>query len=116
MKIIKLSDVPASEVQMEGACGAKRQLVLGAADGAPNFSLRVFRLEPGGQTPFHGHAWEHENYILKGQGLIRQGNNAEIPVQQGDFVLVLPGEKHQYINNSETEEMEFICLVPKEYE
>ena len=116
MKIINSADVPSAPVAMEGAAGAHRQLPIGRADGAPSFSLRVFTLEPLGHTPFHNHAWEHENYVIEGEGVVVAADGSERPVKTGDFVLVLPNEKHQYRNTSPTEKLRFICAVPKEYE
>jgi len=39
-------------------------------DGAPNFRLRHFVIEPGGHTPLHRHDWEHENYFISGKGIL----------------------------------------------
>jgi hypothetical protein len=39
-----------------------------------------------------------------------------IVVKKGDFVLVLPDEKHQYKNRSSKTPFMMICAVPKEYE
>ncbi|MFW5842854.1 MAG: cupin domain-containing protein [Spirochaetota bacterium] len=40
----------------------------------------------------------------------------EKPIKAGDFAIVLPNEQHQFKNTSSTDELQFICLVPKEYE
>lgn len=116
MKIVSLKKVKSLKVEMEGARGAHRQLPIGSSDGAPNFSLRVFTLEPGGYTPYHQHDWEHENYILQGEGFIRRHDGSEATAKKGDYALILPGEKHQFVNTSEKDDLQFICLVPKEYE
>jgi hypothetical protein len=39
-----------------------------------------------------------------------------LEVQKGDFILILPNEKHQYRNKSPHDPMIMICAVPKEYE
>jgi quercetin dioxygenase-like cupin family protein len=39
-------------------------------DGAPNFRLRHFVIEPGGHTPLHRHDWEHENYFISEKGIL----------------------------------------------
>jgi quercetin dioxygenase-like cupin family protein len=62
------------------------------------------------------HAFEHLNYIIEGAGVVVMATGEEKPVKQGDFVLVLPGEKHQYKNNSASSPFVMICAVPKEYE
>lgn len=116
MKIVELPQVPSTPIDMEGVKGATKQVPIGVADGAPSFSMRVFTLEAGGHTPYHHHPWEHENYILAGSGVLRTEDGSERPIKAGDFVLILPGEKHQFRNTSEKAELQFICLVPKERE
>ncbi|MEW7976773.1 MAG: hypothetical protein AB2814_04835 [Candidatus Sedimenticola endophacoides] len=59
MKITRLEDCPTHPIHMEGVAGATKQVPVGRADGAPNFSIRVFTLEPGGHTPHHSHETEH---------------------------------------------------------
>ena len=114
MKITNLQQSPSNAVTMEGAHGASRQVPIGKADGAPNFSIRVFTLEPGGHTPHHQHDSEHLNYILKGRGEVMEGDTPR-QVQAGDFVLVKPQEKHQYRNTGDGP-MVFMCMVPSRYE
>jgi quercetin dioxygenase-like cupin family protein len=115
MRIKKLNDVPEQTVQMEGVQGAVKQLVMGQADGVPNFSIRVFTLEPGGYTPFHSHASEHLNYIISGRGELRDADGSGHPLEKGDFAFVRPDEKHQF-RNAGKEPFVFICAVPKQYE
>jgi quercetin dioxygenase-like cupin family protein len=111
-----LNEVPVKEVEMEGCRGVKRQLLIGSRDGSPNFSFRVFHVEPGGHTPYHVHESEHVNYIIRGQGSLNDENGKKHPFRQGDFCLVFPHEKHQFLNTSDSEELIFICAVMKEYE
>ena len=116
MKIIALSDVQKAPVAMAGASRAWKQTPVSAADGAPNFSFRVFTLEPGGHTPHHEHPFEHVNYVIGGAGALVSPDGRSLPLRAGDFALVLPGEKHQYRNASDTEPFVMICAVPKAYE
>jgi len=115
MKITKLPDLEKIPVAMEGASGAWKQVPISRDHGSPMFSFRVFTLEPGGHTPFHEHDFEHLNYIIEGEGETVDAEGARKRVAQGDFVLVLPGEKHQY-RNAGNGPFVFICAVPKEYE
>lgn len=116
MKTISLEKVEKTKVQMEGAAGAWKQLPLGNNDGAPVFSFRVFTLEPGGNTPFHSHPFEHMNYVIEGLGsLIDEAGNKHL-LKEGDFALVYPGEKHEYRNESTDSRFRMICAVPKDYE
>ena len=80
----------------------------------PNFSFRVFTLEPGGHTPHHSHESEHLNYILEGSGELMD-DDAPRAIRQGDFILVKPNERHQYRNTGDRP-LVFLCAVPKDYE
>jgi quercetin dioxygenase-like cupin family protein len=115
MHISNLEKLSKIRPDMAGAEGVYKQVPISKEHGAPHFSFRVFTIEPGGHTPYHTHAFEHENYIIDGQGVILTGDQ-EHPIKKGDFVLVLPGEKHQYRNTSASQNMVMICAVPKEYE
>jgi quercetin dioxygenase-like cupin family protein len=116
MKIISLNNLPRKKVDMAGASNAFKQIPISKEDGAPNFSFRVFTVEPGGFTPKHAHPSEHLNYIIQGEGTLYSKEKGEQSVKAGDFALVLPNELHQYKNSSKTEPLIFICAVPKEYE
>ena len=116
MKIVRLDQVPKAPVTMEDARGITKQVPLSRNDGAPTFSFRVFTLEPGGFTPYHRHDSEHLNYIIEGEGALVTESGEERPLRAGDFVLVLPQEKHRYRNRSAESAFVMICAVPKEYE
>jgi quercetin dioxygenase-like cupin family protein len=53
---------------------------------------------------------------MEGEGTVVMKDGEERPVKKGDFVLVLPDEKHQYKNRSTQNPLMMICAVPKEYE
>ena len=115
MKVTDLANTPASPVAMAGVAGVSKQVPLGVADGAPTFSFRVFTIEPGGHTPLHTHdGVEHLNYVISGSGEV-QSKEGPRPITQGSFVLVEPGELHQYCNTG-SEPLVVICAVPKSYE
>lgn len=84
--------------------------VLSPKDGAPNFSMRIFRMEAGGRIPEHSHPWEHEILVLRGRGRIRIGGE-EFEVGEGDAIFVPPSEKHEYLAD---EEIIFLCMIPNE--
>lgn len=115
MKIKTLADVPRETVTMDGVLGATKQLVMGSADGVPNFSLRVFTLEQGGHTPCHSHPAEHLNYVISGRGELRDAAGAVHPLAPGDFAFVSPHETHQF-RNAGDEPFVFVCAVPRQYE
>ncbi len=116
MKITNLERIEKTRMAMEGVKDVWKQVPISKADGSPNFSFRVFTIEPGGHTPYHAHPFEHLNYVMDGEGAVVMESGEERPVQKGDFALVMPGEKHQYKNVSPNKPMVMICAVPKEYE
>jgi quercetin dioxygenase-like cupin family protein len=110
MKIANIQDVESKPVEMEGARGCSVRWMLGRQDGAPNFTLRHFEVEPGGYTPRHFHPYEHEVYVLEGNGVVYENDHSH-PLRAGDVVLVKPDEIHQFRNTGDTT-MKFICLIP----
>ncbi len=116
MKVISLNEVPSSAVKMEGVKNAFKQVPISEKDGSPTFALRVFTIKPGGFTPYHQHPYEHLNYVIKGRGFIVNEKEELQNIKEGDFILVMPDEKHQYRNASDNEDFMMICGVPKEFE
>lgn len=116
MKITNLESTPKTVMTMEGASNVQKQIPISAQDGSPSYAFRVFTIAPNGHTPYHTHAFEHLNYIIEGEGAVVMATGEEKPVKKGDFVLVLPGEKHQYKNVSADSPFVMVCAVPKEYE
>jgi quercetin dioxygenase-like cupin family protein len=115
MQVVALEDVKKTKPDMEGAKGVYKQIPISKENGTPTFSFRVFTIEPGGHTPLHKHPFEHLNYVIEGNGAVI-AEDRECELKKGDFVLVLPGETHQYRNRSANNPMIIICAVPKEYE
>ena len=116
MNITRLENIEKTKMLMEGAKEVWKQVPISKADGTPNVSIRVFTVLPGGHTPYHTHPFEHMNYVIDGEGAVVTETGDERPIKKGDFILVLPDEKHQYKNRSSTNSMILICAVPKEYE
>ena len=116
MKITRLDETRKEIPKMEGASGIFKQVPISKDDGSPHCSFRVFSFEPGGHTPFHTHPFEHINYVIEGSGAAVTGSGEERDIKKGDFILILPNEKHQYRNKSTSSPLVIICAVPKEYE
>jgi quercetin dioxygenase-like cupin family protein len=115
MHITALERVKKIRPNMEGAKGVFKQIPISKENGTPTFSFRVFTIEPGGHTPFHSHPFEHLNYVIEGNGAVL-AESQEHRLKKGDFILVLPGETHQYKNTAANKALVIICAVPKEYE
>lgn len=109
-KVVHFSEIKPAEVKEGGAEGVKIRWLISKDDGAPNFSMRLFELEPGGRTPLHDHPWEHEVFILEGKCKLILGE-AEKTIGPGYVVYVPPNLKHSFMNIGE-EKLRFICLIP----
>ena len=111
MKICDYTDVELQQVGEEGARGVSVRWVISKDDGAENFYMRIFDMQPGGNTPFHQHAWEHEVFILEGEAQV-VSENGQKSAHAGSVIFIRPDEKHQFRNESDAV-ARFICLIPK---
>jgi len=110
MKVFRYDSVKLEDVTTDGASKVKIRWVITKEMGAPNFAMRVFEVEPKGYTPLHKHPWEHEVFILQGDGQLSDGEKT-MPFKEGDAVFVPADEMHQF-KNSGGNVLKFICLVP----
>jgi quercetin dioxygenase-like cupin family protein len=110
MKIFRYKEVKAEEAKEEGASKLKVRWLITKEIGAPNFAMRLFEMEPGGCSPLHSHPWEHEVFILEGEGVV-VGAEGEKRLKAGYVVFVPPGERHQFRNDGD-KTLKFLCLVP----
>ncbi len=99
---------PTSPAEVTGMVSLREMIT--SRDGAPNFALRVFDLHPGATTPFHAHPWEHEVFIVQGEGHVR-GTERTLPFKAGDSIFVPPGETHCFAADSGAA-VQFICVIP----
>lgn len=85
------------------------QVLLGPAEGAPNFALRRFRMGAGGGMPRHTNEVEHEQYVLSGRARITVGDDVH-EVAAGHTLYIPARVPHSY----EVVEapFEFLCVVP----
>ena len=95
--------------QIPAGTGASNQVLLGPADGMPNFAMRKFSMQEGGGMPFHTNTVEHEQYVLSGRARIRIGED-DHEVGPEDVLYIPANVPHSY----EVLEgpFEFLCMVP----
>lgn len=89
MTIKPIGQKEQSEVQMEGAVGARMRMLIGPGECAGNFHMRHFELAPGGHAPHHQHDYEHEILVLAGQGSAL-GAAGQRTFSAGDCIWVPP--------------------------
>ncbi len=91
MKVKHIDEVEGEKM----AEGVTIKWAIAERDGAKNFYMRVIEAQPGAEgPPLHQHPYEHEMYILEGQGVV-VGEKRETPFKTGDVIFIPPDEKHQ---------------------
>jgi quercetin dioxygenase-like cupin family protein len=85
------------------------QVLVGPADGAPNFALRRFIMGEGGGMPRHTNLVEHEQYVLAGRARISVGDEVH-EVAAGNTLYIPAGMPHSYAVLEAP--FEFLCIVP----
>ena len=114
MHIRRADRIEGTPMQMEGVDGVTMRLMVGRADGAPNFSMRHFTVESGGHTPRHAHNYEHEVYVVSGEARLEHGGEFH-ELAAGDVVFIEPNVIHQFRNEGD-EPLRFLCLVPSQFD
>lgn len=110
MKVEKSADIAKKPVNVEGAKGVGIRVLISKDDGAPTFAMRMFEIEPGGNTPLHTHPHEHEVFVLAGAGVFVH-NGLNHPIGPEDVVFVPGGHEHCFRNTGDAA-LRFLCLVP----
>ncbi|MBS1250426.1 MAG: hypothetical protein MAG431_02020 [Chloroflexi bacterium] len=84
--------------------------VIGEPEGAPNFALRVIEFEEGAVFETHQHPYEHEIFVLEGEG-VAHGPEGEMAMRPGVALYIPPSEPHGY-RNTGNGPLRFICVIP----
>ena len=110
MKFIPKEERPPQLVEMEGAVKVSVSKMVAERDGSPTAAMRLFTIEPGGNTPWHAHGWEHVIFGVEGRGALKN-ENGDAEFGPGDALLVEPNEQHNFVNVGDSP-LKFICVVP----
>jgi quercetin dioxygenase-like cupin family protein len=110
MIVRALSDVPSISITEAGARDTTVQWLLKAEDGMPTFAMRYFVVKPGGRTPRHAHAWEHELFILHGTcSIFCEGETRVVGPEHA--VYIQPDAIHSFANDG-ADDLIFLCMIP----
>src|SRR6476619_3410941 len=106
MKVIK----PGGDREVPRGVLGGAEISRATAD-AQNIYMGVFRVPAGGRSRPHFHAnCESAVYMLRGQLLVRWGDNLEesVEIAPGDMVYVPPRETHVLENRSDEQDAEYV--------
>jgi quercetin dioxygenase-like cupin family protein len=109
-KCVHSSQIRLENMAESGAENVKVRWLIGKDEGAPNFAMRLFELQPKGYSPLHSHDWEHEVYILEGDCEV-VCEDQKRKARAGYVVYVPPKLKHQFTNVGKST-LKFLCLIP----
>jgi quercetin dioxygenase-like cupin family protein len=124
IKDIKVEKVPYKD-QMSDVTGISVRWLSKAGEddmGSPEYGLRLFTAQPGGEIPIHKHFYVQTMYILSGQfECWRFDPETDEQVEKcvcgpGDSIYVPSMEPHGMKNLSETEPATFLCCICNVYE
>ncbi len=107
MFVKKIDQIIKEEVK--AATKTYRQVLIGSGEG-PNFAMRKFTIEPGGEMPMHTNTVEHEQLILNGHAKVVIGDKT-FDAGKNDIVFIPAGVPHCY-KTIGAEPFEFLCVVP----
>jgi quercetin dioxygenase-like cupin family protein len=111
MKVTPYKNVTLEDVAAEGTKAAKIRWLITEKDGAKNFAMRMFEIDKDGYTPYHSHPWEHEVFVLEGEGKLL-GDREEYRFEKGYVLFIPSGEPHQFKNTGDGK-LKFLCIIPK---
>lgn len=112
MKVVNLDNIQSQAVEFNGKTisGVSIRWLIKKDDGAPNFAMRYFEMQPYTEIPQHTHSWEHEIFILDGECEITVDNVSK-SVYKNSAVFIEPNIEHSYKNNSD-KVLKFLCIIP----
>ena len=105
--VIRRADLPFRPVQGDGAAGLSLARLHRPADNA--FTFQMARIEPGGVSRRHAHAWEQVNLVVSGAGIIETGET-QTRIGPGDCVI-LPGNFGHAISCTGDEPLVLVAVL-----
>jgi quercetin dioxygenase-like cupin family protein/5-methylcytosine-specific restriction endonuclease McrA len=95
---------------VDAAEGLAKGVLVGEAEGAPNFAMRRFELRENAEVPSHTNEVEHVQYVLAGEYTVTVEGESHA-VEPGDSLYIPAGAVHSYTNDGDREGA-FLCVVP----
>lgn len=111
MLIRDSKDAVPEKPKMDGVKGVSLRWLVSKEQGARNYAMRLFEIEPGGLIPMHDHKdSEHEIFVLEGEALLKTPEK-NYQLKPGMALFVEPGDSHSFVNTSDRA-FKFLCVIP----
>jgi mannose-6-phosphate isomerase-like protein (cupin superfamily) len=107
LKVIRNHEMGFRPVQGDGAIGLALARLYQHPERA--FTFQLARIEPGGISRRHQHAWEQINWVVSGQGIV-EAEGQELMIGPGDC-LVFDREVEHAILNRGTEPLLLVGVL-----
>ena len=89
--------------------GVSKRILIGQREQAPDFAMRYFEVQPGGNSALESHPAIHEVFILRGRGRVLMGEDFH-EISEGDVVYIAPNERHEFLAATD-QPLGFICIA-----
>ena len=109
--LVNSANVPSEKLE-KGAEKTHVQYLIDDRQGSNRFALRLYTIQKGGHTTLDEHQHEHQVYILKGEGLLRESKDADSSLKTlkaGDAIFIPSYAIHQF-SNLRDEPFVFLCV------
>jgi anti-sigma factor ChrR (cupin superfamily) len=91
-RLVKVKDLPWEPIRYPG-CYVKTLLL----DRESGLLTTLFKMDPGAELPDHEHAMIEQTYVLEGRLVDKDGPDAGMAAEQGEFVWRPAGSRHSAI-------------------
>jgi len=109
-KAVHFTKISGEDVEEPGVRKVCVRWLITRYDGAENFAMRCFEIEPRGKSAHHAHNWQHEAFILDGDGSVVCGDEKR-RVGPGYAIFIPPNAPHHFENIGD-DVLRFLCLIP----
>lgn len=107
---INIADIPEKGINRSYRENVSIRYLILEEFGAPHVEMRYFELGQGSSSSLDQHPYEHEVFVLRGEGVLLLGEK-EYTLKPHDAVLIESNEVHQ-LRQSGDEPLGFLCIVP----
>ena len=111
MKLIKIKELP--KVTPANHYNMTSRWLVDESIGAKSMRISQGHLEPGGMVKAHSHENMEQLFIVLKGALLMKGEQEVVRIEEGDAVLIYPGESHA--TSADNEEVDYLVVTGFNY-